>query len=83
MAEKKKEKYFTETQKLEQRNKAQIGLRLAPELVERLRNFAWATQIEGGVNGIIEAATEKAIERLERDYQKEHGKPVPSRPAAK
>lgn len=79
----KKKKAYAETQKLDQRNKAQVGVRLAPELVERLRNFAWATQIEGGVNGIIEAATEKAIERLERDYEKEHGKPVPERPAAK
>jgi len=74
--------YLTETQRTQQRNKCQIGVRLLPEVIERLRNLVWATQPEGGVNGIIEEATIKALERFEAAYLKEHGKPVPSRPNA-
>jgi hypothetical protein len=80
--QKKEQRYLTETQRVQQRNKVQIGLRLNPALVDRLRNYAWATQIAGGVNGIIEAATLKAIERLEREYLQENGQDVPERPGA-
>jgi predicted DNA-binding protein len=75
--------YLNESQRLGQRNKCQIGVRLPPEMIERLRNLIWATGAEGGVNRIIEEATAAALERLEKKYEKENGRPVPTRPSAK
>jgi predicted DNA-binding protein len=75
--------YLTESQRKGQRNKVQVGIRLPPEIIERLRNLVWATGHEGGVNNIIEDAAVAALERLEAKYQKENGVPVPVRPGAK
>ncbi len=85
MARKKKQPeagqvYLNESQRLQQRNKCQIGVRLTPAVIERLRNLVWATGRAGGINGIVEEATEKMLEQLERAYEKEQGKPVPTRP---
>lgn len=74
--------YLTESQKRGQRNKAQIGIRLQPEIIERLRNIVWATNLDGGINGIVEEATIAALERLEKKYQDANGEPVPVRPGA-
>lgn len=85
MGRKKKEGtvYLTESQRAGQRNKVSVGIRFPPEVIERLRNLVWATGLAGGVNGIIEEATIKALDRLEAQYAKQHGKSVPTRPNAK
>lgn len=74
--------YLNESQRLQQRNKCQIGIRFPPDIVERLRNLVWATQIEGGINGIVEQATLRALEKLEAEYLRVNNKPVPTRPGA-
>src|SRR4029077_1100946 len=71
--------YLNESHRLGQRNKCQIGVRLPPEMIERLRNLVWATGLEGGINGIIEEAAAAALERLEEKKGEEKGRPGPAR----
>lgn len=72
---------LTQSQGQESRLKVQQNLRLAPELSERLKNIAWATGVP--IQAILEEATLAAVEKRERQYQKEHGTAVPARPNAK
>lgn len=62
------------------RNRAPLSLRLPPDVLERLRAVVYWVGRGLTVTGIIEDATVKALEKLEAQYEKEHGKKVPQRP---
>jgi hypothetical protein len=58
------------------RTKVQVAVRLDPELLNRLRNAVWHIGKGLTVTGLIEEATEKAVELLETQNG---GKPFPPR----
>lgn len=58
--------------------KIQVNVRADEDLVERLRNLSWATGIP--VNTIIEEGLEKEVIKREKEYVKDKGKEVPTRP---
>jgi hypothetical protein len=60
-----------------ERKKVAVGLRLYPEVVERLRNAIWWIGRGLTVNGVIEDATLKALEALEAEHN--YGQPFPPR----
>lgn len=61
------------------RKKVPVGLRLDPDVLERLRNVVFWLGRGLNVNGVVEEASVKALEKLEAEYVKLHGKPVPPR----
>jgi hypothetical protein len=58
------------------RTKVQVAVRLEPELLDRLRNAIWHLGKGLTVTGVIEQATEKAVNELE---SQNGGKPFPPR----